>query len=135
MNDLADNNAPPAAWLDLCARDELAAGELRERRPARYPELSLIVLCEAGGAMHAWLNVCPHQGRPLNLAPDRFLRTGAGELVCAAHGATFALPGGECIGGPCRGPALRRLPARLSAAGRIESDAAGIPGPDDGAGD
>lgn len=127
MSEADNDNGESLRWLDLCAGEELAPGALRERQPAQRPELSLIVLRAAGGTVHAWLNVCPHQGQPLNFAPDRFLRTDAGALVCAAHGATFELPGGDCVGGPCRGQALRRLPARVSENGRVEVDAGGIP--------
>ena len=30
-------------------------------------------------------------------------------LVCAVHGASFELRGGECVAGPCRGDALRAV--------------------------
>ena len=46
-------------------------------------------LVRVGDAVHAYLNRCPHAGRPLNFLPDRFL-TPDGELIqCCAHGALF----------------------------------------------
>ena len=65
---------------------------------------SLIVL-RRGDRVQAWLNICPHAGRRLDWAPGRFL-VDKGNLVCAAHGATFELEHGECIAGPCRGQSL-----------------------------
>ena len=55
--------------------------------------------------LQAWLNCCPHQGRRLDYVPGKFL-IHKGQLVCAAHGATFELADGLCVGGPCRGEHL-----------------------------
>lgn len=68
-----------------------------------------LILYRDGERVMAWCNVCPHAGRRLDWAPGQFLRSRAGALVCAVHGATFDLPGGECTAGPCRGQALRAV--------------------------
>ena len=70
------------------------------------------VVIRYGASVTAYLNVCPHAGRSLNWAPGRFLLS-HGQLVCAAHGASFKPETGECIGGPCRGQSLRRLSVRI----------------------
>lgn len=67
---------------------------------------SLILYRDGEGGVRAWVNTCPHAGRRLDYAPGKFLRTKKGELVCAVHGATFALPEGNCVAGPCRGECL-----------------------------
>lgn len=67
---------------------------------------SLILYRDGEGGVRAWINTCPHAGRRLDYAPGKFLRTKKGELVCAVHGATFALPEGNCVAGPCRGECL-----------------------------
>lgn len=36
-----------------------------------------------------------------------------GLLMCAVHGATFALPEGKCVAGPCRGECLRAVTVRV----------------------
>jgi nitrite reductase/ring-hydroxylating ferredoxin subunit len=72
-----------------------------------------LILHREGDAVRAWLNVCPHAGRRLDWAPGRFLKDKQGHLVCAVHGATFELQGGECIAGPCRGAALRTIPVEV----------------------
>lgn len=66
---------------------------------------SLVVHRDDSGT-RAWLNICPHAGRRLDWSPGRFLLSKEGHLVCAAHGASFALPSGECVAGPCRGQSL-----------------------------
>ena len=68
---------------------------------------SLLLYRDAAGGVRAWLNVCPHAGRRLDWAPGKFLRAKDGQLVCAAHGASFELANGECTAGPCRGERLR----------------------------
>jgi nitrite reductase/ring-hydroxylating ferredoxin subunit len=64
-----------------------------------------VILLRQGERIQAWLNVCPHAGRRLDYAPGKFLMH-QGHLVCAAHGASFELERGECVGGPCRGASL-----------------------------
>jgi nitrite reductase/ring-hydroxylating ferredoxin subunit len=67
----------------------------------------IIVDCDRNPPQ-AWLNVCPHQGRRLDYVPGKFL-IDKGRLVCAAHGATFQLGDGLCVGGPCRGEHLTSI--------------------------
>ena len=65
-----------------------------------------ILLTRTGERIAAFLNVCPHAGRRLDWAPGEFLLRD-GVLTCAAHGASFAASTGACLGGPCRGGALK----------------------------
>lgn len=59
------------------------------------------------GKLTAWQNACPHQGRALNWAPDKFLFSEDDLLVCCHHGATFDLTDGRCTDGPCKGAQLK----------------------------
>ena len=68
-----------------------------------------LLLYRDGGQVRAWLNICPHAGRRLDWAPGKFLLSTSGELVCAAHGATFEPDAGLCVAGPCRGQSLRAV--------------------------
>ncbi len=70
-----------------------------------------LVLLREGETVHAYHNECPHAGRRLDWAPGRFLVKG-GQIVCAAHGATFAVATGTCLGGPCRN-GLARMPVQV----------------------
>lgn len=74
-------------------------------------ENEAILLYRDDEEIHAWLNICPHAGRRLDYAPGKFLMQD-GDLVCAAHGATFRLDNGECVAGPCRGASLRAVPVK-----------------------
>ncbi len=92
----------------LCAAADVAEGAAIECPDPRVADETTLVLLRSGGALHAYLNICPHAGRPLNWAPGRFLYA-HGQLVCAAHGASFRPEDGYCIGGPCRGESLKRV--------------------------
>jgi nitrite reductase/ring-hydroxylating ferredoxin subunit len=96
----------------LCEIEEIGKNgkEIRLMAGARP---SYIMLFLHAGTIRAFLNACPHQGRPLNWAPDQFLFSPEQHLVCAQHGATFLLESGECISGPCRGARLRGLEIKL----------------------
>lgn len=86
----------------LCMVDEIVPGAGRE---FRFGGGFLAVFRGADG-VSAWLNSCPHQGRSLNFAPDEFLFTGEGRLICPHHGAVFELANGTCLEGPCKGASL-----------------------------
>ena len=71
-----------------------------------------LLLVQRDGSLAAFLNICPHAGRRLDWAPGKFLLED-GRLICAAHGASFELPSGACVGGPCRGQSLSAVKVRL----------------------
>ncbi|MCR6495499.1 Rieske (2Fe-2S) protein [Thermomonas sp. S9] len=99
------NDGTVLAALEALPRDGLLAVEA----PLDGAPEPLILHRAADGGVRAWLNVCPHAGRRLDYAPGMFLRSKAGELVCAVHGATFTLEDGRCVAGPCRGESLRAV--------------------------
>ena len=66
-----------------------------------------------GAVAFAYLNRCPHRGHPLNWHPERFLTPDDRLIICASHGAVFAIEDGACMGGPCRGNGLIRLELRF----------------------
>ena len=96
----------------LCGLEEIPeCGAFGAEIPSSTGGFSL-VLTRVDGQVQAFHNECPHAGRRLDFAPGRFLTEGR-ILICAAHGATFALHSGECIGGPCRGAGLKRVAVQV----------------------
>ena len=75
-------------------------------------EMESIILHRDGDEIRAWLNICPHAGRRLDLSPGRFLLD-KGRLMCPMHGALFRTTDGECVAGPCRGAHLKAVPVRV----------------------
>lgn len=96
----------------LCAINEIPDGGAREVEAEVDGIAESLILLRGGERVNAFLNVCPHAGRRLDWAPGQFL-IDRGHLVCAVHGASFELTGGECVGGPCRGASLRAVAIEL----------------------
>lgn len=85
----------------LCRLDDIAdGGAIAVQVESATGGFGLIVLRE-GQRVFAYHNECPHAGRPLDYVPGRFLVKDR-RIICAAHGATFAVETGACLGGPCR---------------------------------
>jgi nitrite reductase/ring-hydroxylating ferredoxin subunit len=78
-----------------CARLELADGSL--------------IAVRRDGAVHCYLNRCPHQGTELDWLPGVLFDATGRYLQCATHGALFEPTTGLCIEGPCRGLSLLRI--------------------------
>ena len=97
-------DSPPRPML--IAFDAIEDGALAEVGGTVDGDAESLILHRDGDTVRGWFNVCPHAGRRLDWAPGKFLRS-EGLLVCAAHGASFELQGGECVAGPCRGESLR----------------------------
>jgi nitrite reductase/ring-hydroxylating ferredoxin subunit len=104
---------PREADVPLLALDAIADGGLAEVEAMLDGDAESLVLFREGTRVQAWLNICPHAGRRLDWAPGQFLRAKTGELVCAAHGASFSLVDGVCVAGPCRGESLRAVAVRV----------------------
>ena len=97
----------------LVAFDAIEDGGFVEVEAVIAGDAESLILHRDGGAVRAWLNVCPNAGRRLDWAPGKFLRSRDGLLVCASHGASFELAGGTCVAGPCRGDRLRAVPVEV----------------------
>ncbi len=93
----------------LIRLDEIEDGGFAEVEADLDGDAESLILYRDADRVRAWLNVCPHAGRRLDWAPGRFLKSKEGHLVCASHGASFALDSGECVAGPCRGAYLRAV--------------------------
>ena len=95
--------------MALITFDSIEDGGFAEVEALVDGDAESLIVHRHGTSVRAWLNVCPHAGRRLDWAPGKFLKSREGHLVCAAHGASFELAGGLCVGGPCRGDSLRTI--------------------------
>jgi nitrite reductase/ring-hydroxylating ferredoxin subunit len=92
----------------LCRVDEVPEGGATAREIDSASGGFSVLLTRVDGVVRAFHNECPHAGRRLDWAPGRFLIEGD-TLVCAAHGACFALATGEFRGGLARGSGLKSI--------------------------
>ena len=74
--------------------------------PADYDALPIIIL-RTGETVKAYVNVCPHQGRPLSLPSGKTLVSEERFVVCPFHGASFDIESGACAGGPAGKSSLK----------------------------
>ena len=100
---------PGDAGAPLVVLDAIADGGFAAVDAVIDTTAESLILHRDGTAVRAWLNICPHAGRRLDWSPGEFLKSRDGLLVCAVHGASFELQGGECVAGPCRGDRLRAV--------------------------
>ncbi|MEZ5464248.1 MAG: Rieske 2Fe-2S domain-containing protein [Lysobacteraceae bacterium] len=112
MTDDLPSAAVQHASTPLCAVEEVPDGKALAVSALLDGEEESLLLLRCGDEVRAFLNVCPHAGRQLDWAPGEFLFS-SGKLVCAAHGATFSVPDGLCVAGPCRGESLREVPVDI----------------------
>ncbi|MCB1565133.1 MAG: Rieske 2Fe-2S domain-containing protein [Rhodanobacteraceae bacterium] len=110
-DDLPSAAVQPAS-VPLCTVDAVPEGGALAATAMIDGEEESLILLRRDGAIGAFLNVCPHAGRRLDWAPGEFLFS-SGKLVCAAHGATFSVPDGLCVAGPCRGESLREVSVEI----------------------
>ena len=106
---LNNETVSTASATSLISLDRVPDGGFAEVEATLDGDAESLLLYREGDRVSAWLNICPHAGRRLDWAPGQFLRNKEGLLVCAAHGATFELQGGQCVAGPCRGESLRAV--------------------------
>ncbi len=93
----------------LCLLADIPDGNAIEIETLVDGEVESLLVYRHGDEARAYFNVCPHAGRRLDYAPGKFL-VRAGQIICAAHGATFTAESGDCTAGPCRGDRLRGVP-------------------------
>jgi len=97
----------------LIAVDKITEGGFAEAEVVIDGDAESLVLYREGNSVRGFLNICPHAGRRLDWAPGQFLKSREGHLVCAAHGASFALDSGQCVAGPCKGDRLRAVAVQV----------------------
>ena len=71
------------------------------------------LLVRTGGSVVGYVNRCPHAGHMLSFRPDKFLTPDRKLILCQSHGALFDKASGRCVGGPCVGESLTRVPVRV----------------------
>ena len=62
------------------------------------------------GTFHAYVNRCRHMTTPLDFVRYQFFTEDGRHLICLTHGALYEPASGLCVGGPCQGLSLYRLP-------------------------
>jgi nitrite reductase/ring-hydroxylating ferredoxin subunit len=100
----------------ICQRSDLVDGDrggkaIRFEMVQQAKKTPCFVLAFKG-AIHAYVNRCPHQGTELDWLPGEVFDGDGLYLICATHGAVFEPNSGVCVGGPCKGMSLQQIQIR-----------------------
>jgi len=82
--------------------------------PADF-EATPILILRAGDQVKAYVNVCPHAGRPLSLPSGKTLVSEERFVICPFHGASFEIESGACVGGPAGKSSLKPVAVTVEA--------------------
>ena len=102
----------PPEQRALCAVTDISDGEAKGFVAVAGGFTGLFAVRQ-GDLVYVYVNACPHIGTPLDWTPDRFLSRDGRRIVCATHGAEFAIPDGVCLRGPCLGDRLEAVPIEI----------------------
>ncbi|MEK9684733.1 MAG: Rieske (2Fe-2S) protein [Rhodospirillaceae bacterium] len=94
----------------LCPFNELDDPGAKGFRVGRRPRIFVV---RVGINAYGYINLCPHQGTPLDWKPDAFLTVEEDAIMCATHGALFDIEDGKCTWGPCLGMRLASVPITI----------------------
>lgn len=108
----ASNPARPAAGVQLCRLDEIADPGAKGFRFRDGSRLFAGFVVRRGESVAGYVDSCPHAGWPLGAMDDRYLTRSGEHILCAGHGALFALDG-ACVAGPCMGERLTGWAVRV----------------------
>lgn len=101
-------NCQLAQELSLCQLNDLDEQQSMEM----LVEGRQLFAIRSDNHIHAYWNVCPHMGIPLNWVPNRYLDFDKSLIQCSSHGALFEISSGQCIAGPCTGDSLSPVQLR-----------------------
>jgi nitrite reductase/ring-hydroxylating ferredoxin subunit len=115
----------PQSQRLLCRVEDIPDGGARGFPPAPGGFTGLFAIRQ-GARVLIYVNSCPHLGVSLDWAPDRFLSADGSRIVCATHGAEFAIADGVCLRGPCFGDRLEAVVAEISDGAVLVPEDAGL---------
>ena len=101
------------AGVALCPLDAIADGGARNFVLQIGEAFFHGFVVRQGETVHGYVDLCPHQGRPLTPKLDEYLTPDKTLIHCVWHGALFRIEDGFCVGGPCAGARLKRWPVEV----------------------
>jgi nitrite reductase/ring-hydroxylating ferredoxin subunit len=97
----------------IARADELAPGSVKKFWLICRQHRIDGFLINDSGKFYAYVNRCRHMTTPLDFIRDQFFSEDRRYLMCYTHGALYEPSTGLCVGGPCKGESLYRLPVQV----------------------
>jgi nitrite reductase/ring-hydroxylating ferredoxin subunit len=95
----------------ICSSAELVDAGRGVRFETNYRgEATIAFVVRHQGRVHGYLNRCAHIAMELDWQPGVFFDAEGRDLICSTHGAVYSASSGKCLGGPCSGGPLVKLP-------------------------
>lgn len=95
----------------ICDSSQLPeAGKGQRFAVAHEGEETAAFVVRFHGQVHAYLNRCAHIPVELDWMEGEFYDDSGVYLICSTHGAIYSPENGVCLGGPCSGQSLTKLP-------------------------
>ncbi len=113
--DYRDLAAAPAAGTTLCRVDDIAVGGAKVFTFRAGTDLFEMFILRRNDGLFTYVNDCPHARSPLDWRPGEFLTRDKTLILCTMHGARFRIEDGVCVGGPCPGASLTKVPIDVDA--------------------
>jgi nitrite reductase/ring-hydroxylating ferredoxin subunit len=92
---------------------DLADGEAREFRFGRRGGAFSMFVIRQGGTVHAYVNICPHYGTPLNDRAPTFLTDDGTRIRCTTHFSEYRIDDGLGVAGYGEGCWLDPVPVAV----------------------
>ncbi len=105
-------SVPPG--VRLCPIDEIAEPGARNFVLQIGEQRFVGFVVRKDGAVHGYVDRCPHAGNPLAMELDGYLTPDAAMIKCDWHGAGFEIDTGVCVIGPCVGARLTPWPVEVA---------------------
>ncbi len=107
------NPARPAPGARLADVADIADPGAIVRDFRHGDALFSVLIARSGGRITAYENSCPHAQFPLERPDGRVVVLQGRYVLCAGHGALFAMEDGACAGGPGTGRGLTPIPVEI----------------------
>lgn len=107
------NPARPKPGEVLCPLDEVPEPGARGFRFREGEAMFAGFVVRKDGAVHGYVDSCPHAGWPLAGFAGRFLTRENDLILCGGHAALFRIEDGACVAGPCPGDRLTPWPVEV----------------------
>ncbi|WP_394426461.1 Rieske (2Fe-2S) protein [Vreelandella stevensii] len=92
------SNAPQAGAI-ICSSNEIKEGNTHHFNIISKDGAFPVIATRIEGAVHCYVNACPHQHLPLNYRSDNIISSDKNRLLCSVHGAAFDSKTGRCLTG------------------------------------